>query len=124
MCKCTPFFIGGRTLKKDRILIEKTLIPYTFNILLADELFTITVNYNEKHDLFTFALEKGGETICEGEPIIYGFPLFRDIYISGKYPALDIIPIDESGEQNTVTLKNFNETVFLTIDNIGGEDIE
>lgn len=104
-------------MKKDRILITKELIPYSFNILLADELFIITVNYNEKHDFFTVMLEKDGETICNGEPIIYGVPLFQDIYQSGKYPAIDIIPIDESGNQNTITLKNFNETVFLTVDN-------
>ena len=111
-------------MRKDRILITKELIPYSFNILLADELFTLTINHNEKHDLFTVALEKDGEMICEGEPIIYGCPLFKDIYESGKFPSLDIIPLDESGEQNTVTFKNMNETVFLTVDNMGGEDDE
>jgi hypothetical protein len=111
-------------MKKDRLLITKDLIPYSFNILLADEVFTLTVNHNEKHDLFTIALEKDGEMICEGEPIIYGVPLFRDIYQAGKYPCIDIIPLDESGEQNTVTLANFGETVFLIIDNAGGEENE
>lgn len=106
-------------MKKDRILITKSLIPYSFNILLADELFTLRVNYNEKRDFFTVALEKDGETICEGEPVVYGVPLFRDIYEAGKYPAVDIIPVDESGEQNTVSFENFNKTVFLTIDNCG-----
>lgn len=104
-------------MRKDRILITKNLIPYSFNILLADELFTITVNYNEKYDFFTAALEKDGEMICEGEPVVYGIPLFRDIYEAEKYPAIDIIPIDESGGRNKVTFENFNETVFLTIEN-------
>lgn len=111
-------------MRKDRLLITKDLIPYAFNILLADELFTLTVNYNEKHDLFTVALEKGEEMLCEGEPIIYGCPLFKDIYVAGKFPCIDIIPLDESGDQKTVTFKNFNETVFLTVDNMGGEDDE
>ncbi len=111
-------------MRKDRILITKDLIPYSFDILLADELFTLTVNYNESHDFFTVGLEKDGEVICEGEPIVYGFPLFRDIYIAGKYPSIDIIPIDESGERNSVTFENLNETVFLTVDNIGGDDLE
>lgn len=109
-------------MKKDRILITKEMIPYSFNILLADELFTISISYNEKHDFFTVMLEKDGEIICGGEPIIYGVTLFKDIYQSGKYPAIDITPIDESGNQNTVTLENFNETVFLIVDNSGGED--
>lgn len=111
-------------MKKDRILITKDLIPYSFNILLADELFTVTVNHNEKHDFFTISLEKDEEVVCYGEPIVYGVPLFQDIYEVDKYPALNIIPIDESGEQNTVTFENFNETVFLTVDNVGGEENE
>lgn len=113
-------------MKKDRILITKDLIPYSFNILLADELFTLTVYYNEKHDLFTVALEKDGEMICAGEPIIYGTPLFRDVYLAGNYPAIDIVPLDESGENNTVTFENLNETVFLTVENYdeSGEGIE
>ena len=109
-------------MKRDRILITKDLIPYVFNISLADELFALTVNYNEKHDFFTVKLEKGGETLCEGEPVVYGFPLFGDLYQAGKFPALDIIPIDDSGQQNTVTFENLNELVFLTVDN-GGDDI-
>lgn len=111
-------------MRKDRILITKDLIPYSFNIMLAGELFNIEVSYNERHDFFTARLSKDNEVVCEGEPIVYGMPLFGDVYKAGKFPALDIIPIDESGEQNTVTFENFGETVFLTIDNIGGDDVE
>lgn len=111
-------------MRKDRILITKKLVPYTFKISLGCEYFTLTINYNETHDFFTVALEKDGEKICEGEPIVYGFPLFRDVYISDRYPCLDIIPLDESGEKNTVTFENFNETVFLTIDNQGGDSLD
>lgn len=111
-------------MRRDRILINKSLIPYSFDIMLADELFNLTVNYNEKHDFFTVALEKEGVMICEGEPIIYGSPLFGDIYKAGKYPCIDIIPLDESGERDTVTFKTLNESVFLIVDNAGGEDNE
>ena len=111
---------------RDRIIVEKSLIPCTFDILLGDELFNLTVNYNEKHDFFTVALGKDSETICEGEPLVYGFPLFRDIYQPDEYPGLDIIPIDDSGEQNTITFENFGEVVFLTVDNYdeSGEPFE
>ena len=51
---------------RDRIEITKELIPYTFEISLADEIFTITVNYNAYADMFTFSLEKDGETVCAG----------------------------------------------------------
>jgi len=111
-------------MRKDRILITKKSVPYTFRIALGSEYFLLTINYNETHDFFTVTLEKDGEKICEGEPIIYGFPLFHDIYVANRYPCLDIIPLDESGEQNTVTFENLNETVFLTIDNMGGDEID
>lgn len=111
-------------MRKDRILITKELVPYSFNILLAGELFTLIVYHNEKHDFFTVTLKKNGEVLCEGEPIVYGVPLFGDLYQARKFPAIDIIPIDESGEQNTVTFNNLGETVFLTIDNMGGDNIE
>nr|DAY61035.1 MAG TPA: hypothetical protein [Caudoviricetes sp.] len=110
-------------MKKDKVQIKKSLIPYTFSILLADELFQLTVHYNEKHDIFTITLGKNGETICEAEPIIYGVPLFCDTYRAGKYPVLTIVPFDESGQQNRVTYDNFNETVFLIVDNMGGDGL-
>lgn len=107
----------------DRIEITKELVPYTFEISLADELFDITVNYNSYADMFTFELQKGGETICAGEPLIYGVPLWKDMFVCGKYPELDIIPLDESGNMNAVTFENLGERVFLTIDNSGDKNV-
>lgn len=108
-------------MERDRIIIEKSLVPCMFDILLGDELFNLTVNYNAKHDFFTVALEKDGEMICEGEPIVYGLPLFGDFYQADQHPAIDIVAIDESGQQDTVTFVNFGETVFLTIQNYDDE---
>lgn len=110
-------------MQRDFIEINKEQIPYEFNIELADETFLIGVNYNETADLFTLSLSKLNEetgdyeSICTGEPLIYGKTLWEDVYISGKFPAVDIVPFDESGETNAVTYDNLNNTVFLTIDN-------
>lgn len=101
---------------KDKILIDLENVPYSFNILLADDLFNLEVNYNENADLFTISLSKDDELICV-EPIIYNVPLFSDCYMPEKYPAITITPIDESGEENTVSYDNFGKTVFLVIDN-------
>lgn len=116
-------------MKRDIIEIDKDLVPYEFDIVLADETFKIGVNFNETAELFTLDLskldEESGEyeTICKGEPIIYGKALFSDVFVNGKYPAVDIVPYDESGENNAVTFDNLNETVFLCIDNTD-EDIK
>lgn len=101
---------------KDRLIINKDLIPYTFEILLADSWYEIAVNYNNTADLFTVALYKDGEAICTGEPLIYGKPLFNDLY-NENFPALMIIPCDESGNDNRVTYENFNSTVYLCVFN-------
>lgn len=110
-------------MEKDIIEIDKTSIPYEFEIELADETFLIGVYYNETADLFTLSLSKLNEEtgefdeVCKGEPIVYGKPLWEDVFNNEKYPALLIVPLDESGESNAVTYDNLNETVFLTIDN-------
>lgn len=104
---------------RDRIDINKDLIPYSFDILLGDESFELAINYNESADLFTVMLSKDDVIMCNAEPIVYGVPLFIDIYEEEGYPAIDIIPLDESGHEDIVTYENFNKTVFLTIDNEG-----
>lgn len=106
---------------RDRILINKNMIPYKFTIKLCGENFAFTVMRNKHNDLFTVKLEKNGEVLCESEPVIYGVPLFKDIFTAGSFPAVNIVPYDESGENNSVTYENFNKTVFLIIDNGGDE---
>ena len=101
---------------RDIIEIEKELIPYNFDIELAGEEFNIEIFYNQTADLFTATLSKDNEVLCYNEPIIYGVELFKDVYTSGKYPMLSIVPLDQSGTTDKVTYENFNKTVFLTID--------
>lgn len=108
----------------DVLEIQKDLIPYSCNILLADELFELHFNYNATADLFTVDLYKDGELLCAGEPIVYGIPLWKDVYKADTFPALDITPLDPSGESNTVTYDNLGETVLLIIDNDGEEDTD
>lgn len=106
-------------MRKDRILIKKSQIPYNFNIALNDVTFIFDIRYNEECDLFTIGLyDRDANLICI-EPIIYGAELFKTHYKAGVYPAMRIVPLDESGETSAVTWDNFNEAVFLVIDNAG-----
>ena len=105
----------------DVLEIQKDLIPYSCNILLADEVFELHFNYNATADLFTVDLYKDGELISAGEPVVYGVRLWNDVYKPDTFPALDIIPLDPSGESNTVTYDNLGETVLLFIDNADEE---
>lgn len=107
----------------DVIEIDVSIVPYEFEIVLADETFKISVEYNETGAFFTLSLSKLDEEtsefveVCAGEPIVYGVPLWNDVYRNGKFPALVIIPKDESGEANAVTFDNLGRNVFLTVDN-------
>lgn len=105
----------------DYIEINKAQIPYSFQISLGDTLFTLTFRYNRTGDFFTVDLEKDGELICAGEKLVYGQPLWRNTYRPGKYPAVTIVPQSKNRDDvSAVTYDNFNELVYLYIDN--GED--
>lgn len=104
-------------MNRDKIEIKKSLIPYNFNISLAGEIFNLRVDYNATGDFFTVQASKNGDLICAGEPIVYGVPLFQDLYLANVFPALEIVPIDESAETDKVTFDNLGKTVYLLIDN-------
>ena len=97
------------------IEINKSLIPYTFDIVLGSENFTFKVDYNEVGRFFTIGVSKGETMICEGSPIVYGRRLFEDVW-SQKFPKVDIIPYDPSNAYNKVTYSNLCESVFLVVD--------
>lgn len=103
----------------DELVVKKDLLPYECSIQLAGEIFGLQINYNATADLFTVDLYKNGELICAGEPIIYGIPLWHDVYRANGFPAVDIIPTDLSGESNVVTYDNLSNTVLLLIDDGG-----
>ena len=109
---------------RDVIEVEKELLPYNFDIELAGDEFNIEIFYNAAADLFTATLMKDEEVLVYNEPIIYGVELFADVYKSGKFPMISIVPLDESGQENTITYENFGTTVLLTIDDECDDEID
>jgi hypothetical protein len=105
----------------DVLEINKDLLPYTCNIQLAGEIFTLHFNYNATAELFTIDLYRDNELICAGEPIVYGKPLWSDVYRAGIFPAVEIIPKNQSGGSNAVTFDNLGQTVLMIVDNGEGE---
>lgn len=98
-----------------QIEISKDIIPYTFNIMLANETFEFRIDYNATGDMFTVSLSKDGIDLCVGEPIIYGMPLFGDLLTRGDFPKVVITPKDASGETIAVTYDNLSATVLLVV---------
>lgn len=101
----------------DTITINKSLIPYTFSILLGGELYEFNIGYNESYGFFTVELSKDGTVVCSGEKLVYGKPLFQEIFEHGKFPPIDIVPYDMSGENNEITFDNLSDTVKLIVNN-------
>lgn len=97
------------------IEIDKTQIPYAFDIEIESDVFTFDVRYNERHDFFTIDLLKDDELIVAGEKIVYGVPLFERSYDPKTHPVVTIMPMDLSNKETRVTYGNLNETVFLYI---------
>lgn len=105
-------------MRRDRILINKDMIPYKFSIPLNDNVFVLEIRYNTEADFFTVGLYDRDGRLISIEPLRYGAELFKPQYQAGIYPAIRIIPFDESGKESVITWDNFNKTVFLTIDNM------
>ena len=105
-----------------RLDINKNLIPYQFYISLDNELFEFRIDYNDTADLFTVSLSKDDMELCVGEPMIYGMPLFGDLINRGKFPKVNIIPLDESGESNAITFDNLSSTIFLNVTEGAGNE--
>ena len=105
----------------DILEIKKDLLPYECNMLLGGEPFGLKFSYNATAGLFTVDLYRDGALICAGEPVIYGVPLWSDVYRADIFPAVDIVPMDMSGGQDAVTFDNLGGTVLLIIDNGEGD---
>lgn len=105
---------------RDYIEIKKDLVPYKFNILLAEEWFELLFQYNKTADMFTVSLYKDDELVAT-EPLILDAPLFQDVYQPERFPAITLVPYDPSGNADSVTFSALGKTVFLSIDDEGDD---
>lgn len=96
------------------INIEPQKIPYSFQVKLGDRTYGLTIRYNDQGKLFTVDLETAnGESLCYGDPVRYGRPLFGAVE-DERFPQPVIIPRCLSGDKiDTVTWDNFGREVRL-----------
>ncbi len=92
--------------------IDKTLIPYVFDIELGNEEFTFDVSYNENHDFFVVQVYKNTELVAV-EKLVYGVPLFKNTYNPKLHPAPMLIPLDISAQSEAVNWETLGKNVFL-----------
>lgn len=94
--------------------ISKNLAPYRFEIVLGAEIFEFEVRYNADYDFFSVDLSKDVEVLVYGEKLVYGVPLFVDVF-DQRYPVLQLVPFDDAGNETRVTYDNLDKTVFLQV---------
>lgn len=110
-------------MKRSYIDLDPEEIPVVFDITLAEDEFTMGINYNETFDFYTVDLfDYEGEPIVLGEKIVLNQPLFESL-VDDRLPGPSIVPYDESEQAVRVCKDNFYKTVFLTLDD-NSEDEE
>lgn len=103
------------------IEIEKDKIPYTFDVVLTEKTYTITLKYNTFSGDFVADLELEGKTLVKGKKCLLGEPLFEEFGFdnnSNKNPDFYdelLVFYNLTWQDETITLENLQETVFLYV---------
>lgn len=110
-----------RQVEYEYIDIDKSIIPYDFDILLKGETYKMEINYNEVEDFFTVNLSKDENVLIQNDKIVYGRPLFSQVNYK-PVPKVLVVPFDTSNRHNRVTFENLNKDVFLYLMEEGDYD--
>lgn len=101
------------------IEIDKTLVPYQFDITLSNKNYTINVNYNYTFDFFTIDLILGTKVLVKAEKVVLDQFLFKEIYKDANGNLNEDFPEEvlfvSSGDNivKRVSFDNLGDTVFL-----------
>lgn len=108
--------------QRDYIPIDVDDLPEIFEIELADITFNFGVSYNAVGDFFMVDLyDEDLNPIVLGEKLVLNHRLWA--YVNDdRLPAVDLVPMDESGQSTAVNAETFGRTVFLMIDDIDPTD--
>lgn len=103
---------------RDKFEIDLDELPQSFETSFGDEAFTMQLDYNEIGDFYTVSIWDGQDNLLvSGEKLVYGRRLWRS-YANSALPAVDLVPLDESGVANVCNKETFGKTVFLYVDTV------
>jgi len=110
-------------MKRDYIEVDPDDFPYSVDVELSDTLYTLAFQYNDLSENITVdLLDSDGNPIVLGEFVVLDVPLWYHS-TDPRLPGETIIPMDETGHEERVTMDNLNRTVFLAIDDISDDDL-
>ncbi|MCD7137200.1 hypothetical protein LTY62_08080 [Limosilactobacillus balticus] len=103
---------------RSKFEIDVDNVPQVFSTSFGNSTVSIGINYNEAGDFYTVDLfDVQNNPIVTGEKLVYGKRLWRN-YVDERIPAVDLVPLDESGKSNICNKETFGKTVFLFIDTV------
>jgi len=108
--------------------IDKSSVPYEFDIQIAGTTYKFNINYNMQHDFFTvdLYLKSTGAALVFGEKVVYGRLLFGAYvdFINNRFsivtrtpnhPKAMIFARDLSDNEKRVTFDNMGNSVLLYV---------
>lgn len=102
---------------RDKLIIDTSDLPNYVVLPVGTENFTIEFDYRERYDNFYFNLYDADDNpLITGEKLVYGVPLWN--INDANLPSVTIIPLDETGVENTVSIDNFQVSVFLYFEDL------
>ncbi|MCG7409039.1 hypothetical protein MH117_16600 [Paenibacillus sp. ACRRX] len=98
------------------VVIDKELVPYSFEMDLGGRTYTFEIRYNHKHDYFTVDLLVGENALALGVKLVWGVPLFEAIE-TPLFPLEEIVPYGDNLNEH-VTWDTLGRSVHIHL----GED--
>ena len=95
-----------------KIIVDKTNIPYKFEIKIDGEIYDVAIGYNQTHDYFIFTLIKGEVVLMESEKAILNQSLFENVQ-NAPNGVIAIVGINEDVKE--ITFDNLNFKTILTV---------
>lgn len=105
---------------RDKLIVDTSDMPNYVILPIGTENFTIEFYYRERFDNLYFNLYDSDDSpLITGEKIVYGVPLWN--INDANLPSERIVPLDETGAESTVSIDNFQTSVFLYFDDLAPE---
>lgn len=103
----------------DILSVNKDLIPYEFDKIIGEKLFTFGINYNQTGDYFTLDLSDSEGIISRGEKVVLNTLLFSQQSEdfqgnrNDRYPNTNIVALDLSQSVSRLGFSELGDTVFI-----------
>ncbi|GAX05466.1 hypothetical protein IWT25_00772 [Secundilactobacillus pentosiphilus] len=96
----------------DTIPCDPNQLPYEYTIIFDGKAYTLGFQYNEFSDQITVSISDDDGLIAR-EPLVLKQPIFQAVHYKDRLPLIELMPIDESGNEIEVNIDNLNLTVEI-----------